>query len=72
MLWDCLNKYRKLYLEERNKYIEEREKYLIVKEKNEILMKKLIESQEILNKCNKFLEDLAKPTFSLEKVKSKE
>jgi hypothetical protein len=53
MIWDCINRYKRLYLEER-------EKYLIVKAKNERIMRQLIKSQELLNKCVEIIEEMEK------------
>ena len=56
MIWDCINRYKILYLQER-------EKYLIVKATNERIMRQLIKSQELLNKCAEIM-------LEMEKVKS--
>ena len=53
MFWDCLKKYKILYLQER-------EKYLIVKAKNERLMRQLVKSQELLKKCAELIEEMEK------------
>ena len=53
MFWDCLKKYKILYLQER-------EKYLIMKAKNERLMRQLIKSQELLKKCGELIEEMEK------------
>lgn len=53
MFWDCLKKYKILYLEER-------EKYLIVKAKNDRLMRQLLKSQELLKKCAELIEEMEK------------
>lgn len=50
-LMDCLNRYKKLYLQER-------EKYLIVKEKNARLMAQILRAEILLNKCGELLEEL--------------
>jgi hypothetical protein len=53
MIWDCINRYKILYLQER-------EKYLIVKATNERIMRQLIKSQELLNKCAEIMEEMEK------------
>lgn len=53
MFWDCLKKYKILYLQER-------EKYLIVKAKNDRLMRQLLKSQELLKKCAELIEEMEK------------
>jgi hypothetical protein len=53
MIWDCINRYKRLYLEER-------EKYLIVKAKNERIMRQLIKSQELLKACYEIMEEMEK------------
>lgn len=51
--WNCINRYKKLYLQER-------EKYLIVKEKNARLMAQILRAEILLNKCGELLEELDK------------
>jgi len=53
MFWDCLKKYKILYLQER-------EKYLIMKSKNERLLRQLVKSQELLKKCGELIEEMEK------------
>lgn len=58
MIQDCLNRYKKLYLKEKEKYLKE-------KEFNEKILDQLIKTQELLESCKKLFDQI-------EKVKSKE
>ena len=50
---NCINKYKKLYLQER-------EKYLIAKEKNARLQAQILRAEVLLNKCGDLLDQLQK------------